>query len=576
MVRTERVDPTTLAVVKGAIEQIVDEMDAIIVRTAFSPLISEQQDRASGVFDPQTGEVLAQGRLTLPMFMTAMQYGAQEVMAEAQRRGGFQAGDIYMINNPYTGGTHLPDVKVYAPVFFDEEIIAILGCTGHWGDIGGSTPGGFAPGATEIYQEGLIINAVPFQKAGEVQHDLLNLIFSNVRVEEERRGDFQAVLSGLHVGLERFDELIRRYPPATLLSVFTEMNDRSEQHMRSYLAEMPDGDYFYEDAVDNDGHSDEAFLIKVKVTIRGDEATFDFTGSSPPALGPINVPRSTTVCACQMTIKHLFPDVPVNGGCFRPFDYVIPDESFLAASSPRPTSGYLESVARVASTVAGALSSAIPERASGDLFGTTGAMIFSGKDSWMILPAAGGYGGNADGDGLVHGPTALGAANYPAIEALEQRIPVRVDRLELIEDSGGPGRNRGGPGSLFAYELMADDIAVVALGDRHVYPPFGILGGYPAKGADLHFVRDHEDVILPSVTKGRILLSTGDTVEYSAPGGGGYGFPMEREPLRVLRDVELGYVSLASAREDYGVVVLQSDHGLSIDETATAAVRKAV
>lgn len=578
------VDPITLAVVKGGLEQIVDEMDAIVVRAAFSPVISEQMDRASGIFHPRTGEVVAQGHLTLPMFMTAMQFSVQATMAEAARRGGFKPGDIYMMNNPYLGGTHLPDVKLVTPAFQDGELLALLAVCGHWNDIGGSTPGGFAPTATEVYQEGILINPVPLYRAGEFQEDLLNLVIDNVRVPGERRGDLQAVISALRVGTARFEGLVGRYGAETVRASFDELNDRSEEQMRSYVREIPDGIYVFADAVDNDGQVDQPLRIHLELTVTGDRMIFDFSKSSPPARGPVNLPMRTCICSCQMAIKHIFPEVPVNGGCFRPFEYVIPAHTFLGVEHPYAISGYLETVGRVISVVFGAMSQALPRRTPADLFGTTGVITLSGVHPEthqyyvMLFPAAGGYGGNPQGDGLVHGTTALGAANYPSVEAVEHRLPVRIERLALREGSGGAGRHRGGLGTTYTYRVLSGGVAAALLGDRHVHRPFGVGGGRSAAGSDLAIRTAAGEERLPLVTKGRRILGEGDVLEYCSPGGGGFGDPLERDPEAVLRDTARGYITPEQAREDYGVVLASQGDATGmtrwiLEREATAALR---
>lgn len=576
------IDPITLAVVRGGLQQIVDEMDAIIVRAAFSPVISEQKDRASGIFHPASGEMVAQGSDTLPVFVTAMQFSVQAVMAEAERRGGFKPGDIYIMNNPYLGGTHLPDVKLIAPVFVDGKQAAILSTCGHWNDIGGSTPGGFAPGATEILQEGIVINPVPLYGAGRLDENLLNLILDNVRVREERRGDIEATISALNMGCIRFEALVARYGAATLLACFTELNDRSEQHMRALIREIPDATYVFEDALDNDGNSDEPLMIRLKLTVAGDRILFDFSNSSPPARGPLNVPMRTCVASCQIAMKHIFPEIPMNGGCFRPFDYVIPSSTFLGAGHPYPISGYPETVGRVISVVSGALAQALPERVPADNFGTTGVITFSGAHPVrgnfyvMLFPAAGGYGGGATGDGLVNGPTALGAANYPSVESVEHRIPVRVEKLAIRDGSGGVGRHAGGCGTAYSYRVLEGEVAVVVLGDRSKFAPFGLMGGQPGRGADVLFHTGEGDWRLPLVTKGRKIFHAGDALEYLSPGGGGYGDPLERDPDAVLRDVSYGYIDTASARGDYGVVVSGADAAMAVDRGATSTLRTAM
>jgi len=579
------IDPITLAVVKGALEQIVEEMDAIIVRAAFSPVISEQLDRSSGIFHPANGEVVAQGILSPPLFVTAMQVTTQAVLQAANRRGGFRPGDMWITNNPYLAGTHLPDVKLVTPVFVDGRLIALLATCGHWNDIGGATPGGFAPTATEIHQEGLLINPRPLYREGVLQEDFLGFILDNVRMPEERRGDLNACVSALNVGTERLIELVQRHGADTVLGSFDALNDRSERHIRSLIRDIADGRYAFEHQLDNDGQVDRPLTIKLEVTVKDDTIRFDFTGSSPPVRGAINVPRMSCIAACQIAIKHLFPEVPINGGCFRPFEYVIPPTTFLGVEYPHAISGYLESIGRVVSTVIGALNPGLPGRALADSISTTGVVTMSGRhprnDAYyvMLFPAAGGYGGNFAGDGLVHGPSALGSANYPSVESVEHRLPIRIDSLALRTNSGGAGRHRGGCGTRYVYRSLADGVAVAALGDQHTSRPFGVQGGEPGGGADVLFHDDVGEHRLPMRSKGLRVLNRGDVLEYSSPGGGGYGPPHERPPEQVLRDVRYGYIDIDAALASYAVVVrlapsADDPEAVALDATATDALRR--
>ena len=558
---TPEIHPITLAVIKGGLDQIVDEMDAIIVRAAFSPVISEQLDRSSGIFHPLSGEVVAQGSLSLPLFITAMQAAAQATLDAANQRGGFRPGDVYIVNNPYIAGTHLPDVKLVKPAFIDGRLVALLATCGHWNDIGGSTPGGFAPTATEIHQEGVIINPRPLYREGVLQEDFLGLLIDNVRLPEERRGDLQACVSALDVGMERFRELVQRHGADTVLGSFDALNDRSDRHMQSLIRDIPDRTYVFQQDMDNDGQVDTPLTVHLELTVAGDTMCFDFSKSSPPVRGAINMPRKTCIAACQIAIKHMFTEVPINGGCFRHVEYVIPSTTFLGVEYPRAISGYLESIGRVVSVVIGAMNQALPERAFADLMGTTGVITMSGRDPHtnkhclMLFPGAGGYGAGAHSDGLVHGPTAVGAANYPSIESVEHRLPILVERLAIRTNTGGAGRYRGGCGTSYAYRSLTDGVAVAVLGDQHHNRPFGVQGGHPGGGADVLFRSADGDYRLPMRTKGLRVLNAGDVLEYESPGGGGYGAPVERAPEMVLRDVRLGYVDIETAQSEYGVIV---------------------
>ncbi len=580
-----KIDSITLAVIKGGLEQVADEMNAIIERAAFSAIMSEQLDRASGIFHPVTGEVIAQGVLAPPVFIAGMQATTQATLEAANRRGGFKPGDMYIINNPYLGATHLPDVKLVKPVFVDGKLIALLTVCGHWNDIGGSMPGGFVPNATEIHQEGIIINPRPLYKAGELQEDLLGFILDNVRLPAERQGDLQACIAALNVGSERFNALIDRHGAPVILASFDELNDRSENHMRSLIREMPEKTFQFENALDNDGQTDSPVKVCVALTIKDGTMHFDFTGSSAPVPGSINMPRKTCIAACQIAVKHVFPDVPINGGCFRPFTYEIPSNTFLAAEYPRATSGYLESIGRVISAVIGALGMAVPDKAPADLSATTGVINVSGrnprtgKDFLSLFPAAGGYGASIDSDGLANGPTPLGAVNYPSIEATEHRLPLLVERLALRPSSAGAGRFRGGCGNTYAYKSLVDGLEVVVLGDQHHNTPFGVHGGKAGGGADVLIRNASGEHRLTLRTKGLVMLNRGDELVYDSPGGGGYGDPMTRDAQAVRRDAERGYITLDEAAEVYGVALRRSktatdEDELEIDQTSSEMLRR--
>lgn len=569
---SEKLDSVTLAVVKGAMDQIADEMDAVIVRAAFSQVISEQKDRASGLFDPRSGEILALGGETLAIFITTMQFGVRATIEEARRRGGFKPGDIYLLNSPYLGGSHLPDMKLMMPVFDGDELLVILAVCGHWNDIGGMAPGGMAPMATEIFQEGLLVNPTPLYSAGIYQEDLLRLILDNVRLPKERYGDLQALLAALRVGAERFDALRARYGAAQLRACFEELNDRSERRMRALIESIPDGTYTFEDAVDNDGHSSTPLSIVCSLVVRGSSITVDFTGSAPPTRGPLNVSRGVTTTAVQTALKHVFPEVEVNGGCFRPFEYIIPEPSLLAACAPSPTSGYVETAGRIYSVVSGALSKAIPDKVPADWFGTAGIItaagkhVSSGADYISLFLSSGGYGGHPEeGDGLVNGTLPLGLSNFPSVESIEHRSSVFVETLAIRDGSGGAGRSRGGCGTVYRYRMLGEQTTINLLGDRHDHVPFGVDGGKPALGAELMVTTQAGTHELPFVTKGQFIARKDDVIESRSPGGGGHGDPLERDPALVLSDVELGFVTVAQALSDYGVVLRPASPGTGAD-----------
>ena len=571
------IDPLTLSVVRGALEEIAEEMDWTLKRTAFSPVISEGNDLANGIYHPTTGEVIVQGKWGLALFIGIMQFSTEAVIAEVERRG-IEPGDIFFVNDPYSGGTHLMDVGMVKPFFYEGKLFAYLANRGHWPDMGGSVPGGFGANSSEVYQEGLRIPPIKLFHKGEINEDVLSILMANIRVSDERTGDLQAHLSAFNVGETRLTKLLDKYGPDKVWSCIEILRDRSELQMRSYLDEIPDGTYEYEDFMDSDGIVDEPLRIALEMTVRGSEANLDFSGSSPPCRGPMNSVISTTKSACYLAFKHVFPQIPVNSGCFKPISFEIPESTFLHAKLPRPVAGCASEVSqRVGDVVMGALGKAIPERASAGIFGTIANLSIGGVDAdvgpyVMYMFNGGGYGGHSGGDGLSYGSPVISVARSQPVELYEQRYPVRVRKFALRDDSGGVGKFRGGLGAVIETEFVRGEGTASIIGDRGKFPPRGFGGGGDGALCRIEFSRGGERYVSPHLTKdSNIRLAPGDTVTVFTPGGGGYGNPMEREPELVLDDVRSGYVSLEAAREDYGVVI--STGSLELDLEATEAAR---
>jgi N-methylhydantoinase B len=554
-------DPVTLAVVRGALEQIADEMDLHLIHAALSPIISETNDCAHGIFHPLTGETIAQGRYGLPVFLANMQFTVTNLIGIVAKEGGFRPGDIWIMNDPYVSGTHVQDIVLVAPHFAGGKLFALLASTGHWMDIGGSVPGGWAPRAQEIHQEGLVIPPVKLTDAGRLNEPLVKMFTANVRLPDQIAGDLSAMCNVFNVARRGLDALVERYGVACLEDCIAELMDRSERQMRSHIADIPDGAYRFEDWFDNDGIVDEPVKVVVTLEKAGTDLCFDFTGTAGVTRGPINLARTTTISTCYVALKHIFPEVPVNGGAFRPTRFMIPEGSLLDARYPTAVGGYLEVVGRVLDVVFGALAQAIPGRTPAAAFGTTGVCTVGGRHPRTgrtfvaVFPYPGGYGAYAGGDGLVHGNTPQSMANFMSLEMSEHRYPIRFRQFAMREDSGGAGRFRGGCGTSYCFELWSDALVSV-LGDRADHQPFGIAGGQPAAANRVSYRKGGEDVIPPLRSKyEKVPLGPGDLVFGNSPGGGGYGDPLDRPLDAVERDLNLGTVSRTTAERDYGVVV---------------------
>lgn len=555
------VDPVTLAVVRGALEQITDEMDLHLIRAAISPIISETNDCAHGLYDADSGETIAQGGFGLPLFLASMQWTVQRVIAAAREQGGFKDGDLWFLNDPYLSGTHLNDVVLVKPVFIDGELFGLFANTGHWMDMGGSTPGGWAPSATEIHQEGMVIPPLKLFEEGRYNASLIRLITANVRLPQQLEGDLAAMINVFDVGQRGLEGLIAKYGRDTLRACIAEMLDRSEREMRSYIAEIPDGTYEIEDWFDNDGVDDRPLKVVLAITVEGSDLHFDFTGTAASARGPMNISDSTTCSMCLVALKHIFPEVPVNGGAFRPARFTIPKPSILAATYPSPVGGTTDVTQRVVDVVFGALAQAIPDLVPAAPFGTTGVLTVSGRrpDSGAyyvaVYPYPGGYGASRVSDGLVNGTPPSSMAKFMSVEMSEHRYPVRFGHYAIREDSGGAGFHRGGCGTSYEIEALADCLVTI-LGDRVDHVPFGVQGGGPAAPNRVSLTVNGATWVPPMRSKAeRVPLKAGDSVALASPGGGGFGDALTRDPAAVEEDLNAGLISAETARQAYGATI---------------------
>ena len=579
-------DAVTLAVVRGSLEQIADEMDLHLIHAAISPIISETNDCANGIFHPTTGETIAQGRYGLPVFLAYMQFTVQKVIELAAADGGFKPGDMWIMNDTYLGGSHLQDVQIIAPVFADGELFAVMATTGHWMDMGGNVPGGWAPRATEIHQEGMIIPPVKLYEEGRLNTALVAMIRANVRLPNEIAGDLAAMSNVFSVGNRGIEALVKKYGSATLTECLNEMIAYSERQMRSYIADLPDGTYNWEDWIDNDGIVDTPIPVRLAITVKGENMHFDFEGTGPMARGPLNMSRNTTLSSCYVAIKHIFPDVPVNGGTFRPISFNVPAGTLLAAEYPAACGGYLDPMGRVVDVVFGAMSKCLPDKAPAAFFGTIGVVAISGTHPKSgayfvgVFPYPGGYGATRASDGLVNGTPPQSMANFMSLEMSEHRYPVRFDHFRMREDSGGAGWHRGGCGTEYGFTTTSDT-TVSVLGDRVDHAPFGIVGGGSALANRVLFTTAGKTWTPPLRSKQeKEPLVAGDRLQVASPGGGGFGNALERDLAAVERDLNLGYISRATAENAYGAVVAEAKSRAAgntiyrLDVQASAARRR--
>ena len=555
-------DPITLAVIQAGLQQVCDEMDLTFSRAAFSPVIAEADDRSDGIYDATDGSLIAQGSKGLPVFVGVMQFSTRTIIEriKAGVTAAPEPGDIYIVNDPYLGGTHLMDVRFAMPFWRDGRILCWLSNTGHWPDTGGAVPGGFSASAISAEQEGLRLPPVKLFKRGQMDTELWQVICSNIRVSEQRIGDVKAQASALLVGAERLAALMDRYGDATVAQAIAEMRRLAARQMRAMVGLVPEGSYTSRAYVDSDGVVNEPLTIALTVTRQGDWLTFDFSGSSLPCMGPMNSVRATTYSSVYLAMRHIFPDVPISAGAFEPLTITGIEGTFLDAHYPRPVSGCAAEVSqRIAEAVFAAMVQALPDRVTAAPAGTSGNFGLGGhdpergRDFVMYQISGGGYGGNADHDGLTNGCSTIGISKAPPVEIMEQNFPVLYRRYALHEGSGGAGMHRGGFGLDYEIELLRGHARASFVMDHGRTGPQGALGG--CDGA-VNRVEVHKEgrVIVPEhLSKAQdITLAPGDRVRVRTPGGGGYGDPGKRDPALVSEDVRLGRYTADEAKALFG------------------------
>ena len=541
-----QLDPVTLTVIEKGLAQICNEMDLVHEKTSFSPVISEAYDRSNGIYGADDGRIIAQGATGLPIFVGVMQETTRCVIEECPD---LVAGDIVIVNDPYRGGTHLMDVKMVQPFFYRSKLWCYLSNTGHWPDTGGMVPGGFSSTATEIHQEGLRIPPVRIVKAGVMNDEMVKLILANIRIADERIGDIKAQIAALNKGAEGLTALLDRYGSDTVNVAIDELQVRAETMMRSYIRSIPDGTYKSVAYMDSCGVVNEPLEIHAEVIVEGDQVTVDLSRSSKPCAGPMNSVWASTLSAIYLGFKHVFPEVPINAGCFKPIHVKKPHGTFLYALYPRAVAGCAAEVSqRVMESVFLALAQAVPGKLFGAPAGTSGNLNLSGEDPATGKPyvmyyfSGGGYGGWWGGDGVSNGCSTIGISKTQPVEILEQRYPIRFEHYDLRENSAGAGRYRGGLGVSYRIKLLRGTAKVSFLMDHGKFGPPGILGGEAGARNEIVISQSGREFSPEHVSKGDdIPLVAGDWIDVRTPGGGGYGRPAERSALDKASDRRNGY-----------------------------------
>ena len=573
-----RVDPVTVEVVRNALVAASDEMKINLARTAYSTIIYEVLDFSIGIFDAEAN-IIAQAA-GLPIFLGNLSAAIEDGL-EMIGRDGFKPGDVIVSNDPYTTGTHLCDMTIYSPIFFNQDLVGFAATRAHWIDIGGKGPGGWFTDSTEIYQEGLRLRSVKLYKEGEPNEDVLRIIQHNIRFPESSLGDMRAQIAACRTGERRFINIIEKYGKDTVFDCIQEIFDHDERLTRAEVEKIPDGVYEAEAFMDDDGIDiDIPVPVKVKVIIEGSDMTMDLSESSKQVKGSPNSGLAAGISACRVAFKCITtPFLPVNQGSFKPLQVNLPLGTVFSAVEPAPCSTYGIPLMTLIDTIFKALAPAIPDKIPAAHYGDVCATFIYGVDPKSnrpylhVEPEGGGWGAKSteDGENVLIAIADGDTLNVP-VESVEIRHPLMIECYELYKDSGGPGKYRGGLGHNRTYKILGHEAGITITYERSKCPPWGIFGGKPGKINQVVVLQEEggPETVLNKATNYR--LKPGARLVCLTGGGGGYGDPIERDPEIVRLDVIKDYVSLQSAREDYGVVL--DPNTLEIDWNATKELRQ--
>ena len=567
-----QIDPIRFEVIRNALVEATEEMASALRRSAYSTNIKTRHDFSCAIFDLNKRTVAQSfsqpnhlGSLveTVPRALDA--YGPERL----------GEGDGILVNFPYGGGVHLNDIALISPIFYDGRVVGYVASLAHHVDVGGGAPASIGA-FREIYQEGVIIPPVKFVAGGQINRDVFDLVLAQVRAKRETAGDFRAQIASNNTGIRRMTALLDRMGVETVGHYVDELIEYTNRRTQAELAKLPKGVYAGEGYLDSDGYTEAPVSLVVRVTIDDDGLLFDFTGSDLQRRAPVNSTYAQTHSGVAFVLKCLIdPDVPVNAGFYRNVRMVAPEGTVVNCTEPYPVVGGWETQIRLADVIFKALAQAIPEKVPAG----TEAMIchsgFGGSDPYrnetycFLETIAGGYGGRASKDGPdAVQPHGKNTANAP-VEETELNYPVRITRYELVENSDGPGKYRGGLGLRRDYFFPDHEASFTILADRERWGPHGLFGGLPGERA--HYVLNPDSDATELGSKVTVQLKENDVVSYRTCGGGGYGPPEDRDPEDVLWDVRNGKVSLERARKVYRVAV--DTDSLTVDLEATARLR---
>jgi len=568
-----RADPITLEVVRNKLDDIADEMEITLLKSSHSAIVKEALDASAAIFDSHAEQVAqaTAAPIHLGMIIPAVRKFVELFPPEEMREG-----DAYVLNDPFDGGTHLPDLVVTVPVIVEGETIALATAITHHQEIGGRSPGSTPMDATEIFQEGLRIPPLKLYARGKPNQTLLAILAKNVRIPETVLGDLNGQMAACQTARRRLVDLAGRYGKDQLKFYFDELLSRAERLTREAIQKIPDGRYHFVDYLDNDGIDlDRRIKIEGTVTVSGSELTVDLTGSDKQVSGPLNCVPASTLAAIYYVVKVVIdPTIPNNAGCYRPIKVILPEGSIVNARPPAAVNARAVVVRRIVDCLLGCFAQALPGRIPAASSGHPLMLSMGGIDPANGRPyvtaeiGTGGMGGRPGKDGLEAIQTDTSNAQNVPVEALEMEFPLRVGHYRLRRDSGGPGQYRGGLGLEKSIEVLRGQLRVSHRGERHFTAPWGLAGGGSGEmSKSILFAADGTERKIPS--KIDFIMRPGDRLDLWMSGGGGYGDPLVRDPQRVLEDIRDAKVSVQAAADQYGVVVTDGQ----IDLSATDATR---
>ena len=555
-------DPATFVVIKNSLYAAAEEMKVVLAKTAYSPILKVAGDYSCGIFDI-SGQMVAQGP-DLPIHLGSMPDAVKAVVSAFET---FEEGDVFIHNDPYFGGSHLPDVNVVSPAFYNDKLIGFACIRAHWPDVGSASPGSYGA-VTEIYGEGLRLPPVKLYSKGLLNKDVDAIIFANVRTPDERRGDLGAQIAANRRATERLGALADKYGVDVLVATMAEVLNYSEKMMRTLLARLPDGKSTFEDFCDGDGvieegdAEDQTFQIKMTVEKTGEHISVDFSGTDDAVSGPMNAPLSVTASGVFCALKTIIdPDglIPPNSGCWRTITVSAPKGCVLNAEFPSPVVYANHEIShRVCDMTFGAVAEFWPNNTMACSQGTSAVVTFGGEDprnkqryvSYETIK--GGFGARPNKDGINAIASGISNTMNTPIEILEMSFPVRVDEYVLVTDSGGAGRFRGGLGASRTWTVLDHKARASACLERTKSAPFGLSGGKPGLAAKIWTEAPNGDKgIAPG--KGGFDVPNGGQIHLRVPGSGGFGDPSERDINAIKEDVLDGYISEEAAETHYGV-----------------------